>query len=415
VQGQPEAFVDEQGRLVLPAEVAARQGLRPGETAALTEQTGGLTVRRAASSLAKLYIEPTNICNLACRTCVRNIWDESLGKMDEATFAAILAGLEQLTPRPSVFFGGFGEPFSHPGILDMVARVKALGCYTEMITNGTLLTEARAHDLIDLGLDRLWVSLDGARPESYTDVRLGAALPMVLKNVRRFSDLRPPRHPRRPELGIAFVAMRRNIADLPAVLSLGSTLGASQYLVTNVMPYTAEMRSELLYTRALNDIAYLPSPWTPHLDLPKMDFNEVTAPVLYEALRSNRSITFAGAALGDTNNRCPFIEAGAGVVGWDGSLTPCLPLLHDHTSYLNNRTRTSRRYIVGRLPEKSLTELWYEPEHLEFRRRVQAFDFSPCTFCGGCDCSLSNEEDCFGNPYPTCGGCLWAQGIIRCP
>jgi len=26
-----------------------------------------------------------------------------------------------------------------------------------------------------------------------------------------------------------------------------------------------------------------------------------------------------------------------------------------------------------------------------------------------------NEEDCFANPFPTCGGCLWAMGVIQCP
>jgi hypothetical protein len=24
-------------------------------------------------------------------------------------------------------------------------------------------------------------------------------------------------------------------------------------------------------------------------------------------------------------------------------------------------------------------------------------------------------EDCYGNAFPACGGCLWAQGIIQCP
>lgn len=51
----------------------------------------------------------------------------------------------------------------------------------------------------------------------------------------------------------------------------------------------------------------------------------------------------------------------------------------------------------------------------EFRRRVQEFNFSPCILCGGCDLFESNQEDCIGSPVPTCGGCLWAQGIIRCP
>jgi len=47
---------------------------------------------------------------------------------------------------------------------------------------------------------------------------------------------------------------------------------------------------------------------------------------------------------------------------------------------------------------------------------LQNFAFAPCTFCGGCDLSETNEEDCIGNDiFPVCGGCLWAQGIIQCP
>ena len=34
-----------------------------------------------------------------------------------------------------------------------------------MISNATLLTEERARQLIDSGLDQLWVSIDGATPK----------------------------------------------------------------------------------------------------------------------------------------------------------------------------------------------------------------------------------------------------------
>ncbi len=43
-----------------------------------------------------------------------------------------------------------------------------------------------SHTLIDARLDRLWISLDGTTPESYSDVRLGAALPMILDNLSYF-------------------------------------------------------------------------------------------------------------------------------------------------------------------------------------------------------------------------------------
>lgn len=363
---------------------------------------------------AKLYIEPTVRCNLACVTCIRNCWNEPAGEMSAATFAGVLTGIDALPVPPRVMFGGFGEPLSHPGILDMVADVKARGCDVELITNGTLLDEPTSRRLIALGLDRLWVSLDGARPESYADVRLGAELGNVLANVRRFNACRPPRRPRQPEIGIAFVAMKRNIADLPRLMSLGLGLGASHYLVTNLLPYTPDMRDEILYGRALNAITYIPSPWMPHIDLPKMDVDETTAPVLYQVLRSPHNVAIAGHNLGSANNHCPFIEAGATVVGWDGGVSPCLPLLHTHTSYLNERERLTRRHTVGYLGQHSLTELWKTPGYVQYRERVLNFSFPPCTFCGGCDYSLGNGEDCFGNPFPTCGGCLWAQGIIRC-
>jgi MoaA/NifB/PqqE/SkfB family radical SAM enzyme len=89
--------------------------------------------------------------------------------------------------------------------------------------------------------------------------------------------------------------------------------------------------------------------------------------------------------------------------------------VHSHASFLNDRERFSRRYVVGNVAESSLLDLWHAPDYIAFRERVQSFQFTPCTFCGGCNLSETNEEDCFGNPFPTCGGCLWAQGIIQCP
>jgi hypothetical protein len=65
--------------------------------------------------------------------------------------------------------------------------------------------------------------------------------------------------------------------------------------------------------------------------------------------------------------------------------------------------------------EHILCDLWNTKEHVAFRERVHNYDFPPCTMCGSCELSENNESDCFGNNFPTCGGCLWAQGIIQCP
>ena len=92
--------------------------------------------------------------------------------------------------------------------------------------------------------------------------------------------------------------MKRNIADLPAVLRLGDRLGASRFLVSNVLPYTAEMCDEVLYARSLSDIVYSPSPWLPHVSLPKIDLDETTREPLYRVLRGHRNVSLAGSNLG---------------------------------------------------------------------------------------------------------------------
>ena len=111
----------------------------------------------------------------------------------------------------------------------------------------------------------------------------------------------------------------------------------------------------------------------------------------------------------------PFIEKGSLAIRWDGDVSPCLALLHDHKAYLHKYERSLKRHVVGNVLEQSIKDIWNKPEYLSFRKRIQEFDFSPCVLCGGCDLFESNQEDCIGSPIPTCGGCLWAQGIIQCP
>jgi MoaA/NifB/PqqE/SkfB family radical SAM enzyme len=390
-------------------------GLRPGARLRLDEEGGSVRLHRPVTHLAKVYIEPTTRCNLDCRTCIRQHWDEPLGAMSDETFANILKAITQFSPLPMVFFGGLGEPLAHPRTLAWIQLAKQAGVTVEMITNGTLLNKTRARQLVDAGLDLLWVSIDGATPESYADVRLGAELPGVIDNVSQLRQMRPGGHFPKPVIGIAFVAMRRNIAQMPAVIALGKRLGAKQFMVTNVLPYTEDMQSDVLYHRTLRNITYLPSLYVPRLRIPKMDLDEVTQQAFLQALNSGCNVELAGYNLGGANDVCSFIESGAIAIGWDGRVSPCLPLLHNHISYLHGKERRSRRHVVGNINTSDLNKLWLDDEYVAYRERVQSFGFAPCSPCGGCDLSEANEEDCYGVPHPACGGCLWAQGVVQCP
>jgi len=130
----------------------------------------------------------------------------------------------------------------------------------ELITNGTILNEKKAQQLIDAGLDVLWVSLDGATPDSLVMCAWEQELPVIIDNLKQLFKMRKGGHFPKPEIGVAFVAMKRNIADLPKIIKLGHTFGAKYYSVSNVQPATPDMQDDRLYLRTMRNIAYLPSP-----------------------------------------------------------------------------------------------------------------------------------------------------------
>jgi MoaA/NifB/PqqE/SkfB family radical SAM enzyme len=417
-----ETDIDAAGNIILPAAIAEEYGLYPGSRIRIRRNATGLEVRRPVTHLRKVYIEPTNQCNLDCVTCMRHSWDEPLGTMPSETFSRIMDGLRAFDPAPDIFFGGLGEPLSHPNILNMVREAKALGSNVELITNGMLLSKEVSAELVAIGLSKLWVSLDGATPQSYKDVRLGAALPEVISNLQEFRRARWQKYMPdffdlnlQPQIGIVFVAMKRNIDDLPAVLNLAARLGSLHFLVTNVLPYAPEMQDEILYSRAVSDAIYASVPLLRYLEFPKMDIGPKTREAIYHALRGDYALSFAGGNLTATNNRCPFVEKGSLAIRWDGDVSPCLALMHDHTMYLNNYQRSIKRHVVGNVLNQNIEQIWNRPEYLALRNRLQEFNFSPCLMCGGCEYFESNQEDCIGSPVPSCGACLWAQGIVQCP
>jgi MoaA/NifB/PqqE/SkfB family radical SAM enzyme len=175
------------------------------------------------------------------------------------------------------------------------------------------------------------------------------------------------------------------------------------------------MREQVLYAGSIDAEDVELSAWAPEVALARMDIDETTIEQLVrvEAGRHGRSLP--DRARGSGANRCPFVEKGSVSVRWDGAISPCLPLLHTHRSYLDFRPRTSHAFSVANVNERGLAEAWSDPAYVELRERLLAFDFAPCTVCNSCDMADENLEDCFGSPTPACGGCLWAQGFIRCP
>jgi MoaA/NifB/PqqE/SkfB family radical SAM enzyme len=412
------ARVNDQKEIVLPHHMAKELGIVPGDEIRIDPNGHGFYLHPSISTLKRVYIELTNTCNLNCSTCMRNVWEVQYGSLSGEAFEHILSDLETFPQKPELFFGGYGEPLANPACLDMLEHAKKLGYRVSLITNGLLLTERVTHRLVEMKLDMLWVSLDGASPDCYADVRLGNALPLVLQNLaclraHKYQIFGPSNWGGFPKLGIAFVAMQRNIHDLDHVIKLGIRLGAMEFSITNVLAHNRELLDENLYMRSANLIAV--QDILPLVHMPRMDVTAQTTDAILSLLKRINRLEFFGSELNQNTDECPFVERGSMAIRWDGKVSPCLPLLYTHSYYLDERKRTSREYFVGNLHENHLLQIWNAASYRTLRKQLQDFDFSPCVFCNSCEMASENLEDCFGNVQPACGGCLWARGLIRCP
>ena len=371
--------------------------LKPGEFFEKMEE--GWFLHSPKPNIKKLYIEPTNRCNLNCITCVRNSWPGDMGDMKLSLFEKIFSQLKNLPELDEAILGGLGEPLIHPQITHMVKKLKDLGLKVRITTNAMLLDESLARELVRLRVDELMVSCDGITEDKFSEIRHKGDLREVIENTKRLNEIKISEGTIFPKIGIEFVMMEKNKTQVKKLPELARKLDALSVLVTNLLPYTEEMTEEILYHGRDDEKVFAPSLWTN----PLKEFGTVG------------TVSFPRMRWG-AYRRCNFVDNKSAVISWDGRLAPCYPLVHSNRYYIFGREKQVTAYTLGDLNENPIEDIWCSKEYSKFRNKVRKFRFPSCVDCDlntTCDYARENE-DCWGNS-PSCADCLWAQDIIRCP
>jgi radical SAM protein with 4Fe4S-binding SPASM domain len=143
--------------------------------------------RRGSKNLpywpSRLWLEPTNRCNLRCTMCPNGIDYDRLvrGDMEGSLFRKIVDEAKDFVDDINLFHRG--EPVLHPEIIQMVQYIHRQKVAVRLHTNATLLDEKMARELIEAGLDYVSVSFDGYDKQTYEKIRRGASFEKVLGNV----------------------------------------------------------------------------------------------------------------------------------------------------------------------------------------------------------------------------------------
>ncbi len=150
-----------------------------------------------------LTIEPSDLCQLRCPTCVTGIENESRrgttaekiifrknrSMMTSEFLDALLAELGEYLFL--IVFYNFGEPLLNKNLPNLIRKAKALNIETDINTNLALpLSDEYIENLLSSGLDYLYASIDGFSQETYQIHRVGGNLELVKKNLERLAKAR---------------------------------------------------------------------------------------------------------------------------------------------------------------------------------------------------------------------------------
>jgi heme b synthase len=173
--------------------------------------------------------EVTRSCNLACIHCRAAALNRPYE--NELTTEECFTLMDQIASvaSPILILTG-GEPLLRADIFDIAAYGNSKGFRMTMAVNGTLLTPEIARRMIDAGIQRISVSLDGATAASHDAFRqVRGAFDGALKGIGNAR-----------EAGLAFqvntTITRRNLEELPAIQELVVSLGAAAHHIFLLVP-----------------------------------------------------------------------------------------------------------------------------------------------------------------------------------
>jgi radical SAM protein with 4Fe4S-binding SPASM domain len=317
----------------------------------------------------KLQVEVTAACNLRCHMCLVR-YRPPLNRLEGAMrLDDLRALLDQLPDLEDLTLQGLGEPLLAPDLVAMVRCASERGIRVGFNTNATLLTGAVADALLDAGLDWLCVSLDGASAPVYEAVRDGARFERVGRNVRGLLERRRRRGGGRPTVSLVFVAMRRNVRELPALVRLAVEWGVDRVAVQNLSHSFSDTDPHGRY-REIREYAAGEALWQGPDDDAARAFAEARA----EASRLGMKLSLPRLA-----ERPPRRRPGTAGCDWpwrgvyaehDGTVQPCCMVMG------------SDRASMGNAREESFRAVWHGPRYAEFRRALLGRD--PPDVCRGC-------------------------------
>ncbi|WP_185973694.1 radical SAM protein [Ferrovibrio terrae] len=155
-----------------------------------------------------IEIEPIHTCNLRCIMCHVS-YERITKKRLDIGFLKNLQGLQGKWAK----LGHLYEPVAHPQFAEIVHGLTDLGMDIDLVTNGTLFTDALIEKISDCNFRNVTISFDGARATTYERIRQRGNFRQAVDRILAFKKAILARRPD-TYFQINYTVLRSNIDEI---------------------------------------------------------------------------------------------------------------------------------------------------------------------------------------------------------
>lgn len=272
-----------------------------------------------------LSIEPTTACNLGCPECPSGLkqFTRPTGNMKANLNEKIIDELGENLAYINFYFQG--EPFINKNIFDLIAYADSKGVYTATSTNAHFLTPEACKEVIDSGLKRLIVSIDGTTQETYEQYRKEGSLEKVLEGTRNMIAAKKEEGSNFPHIIFQYLVVKPNEHQIEDAKQLADEMGVDEIRFKTAQVYDYQNGNPLIPT------------------------NEK-----YSRYRKMSDGTYR--LKNKMSNHCWRMWSSA-VVTWDGSIVPCC-------------FDKDAKHKLGNMQFVKFQDIWKNNDYQHFRKAL---------------------------------------------
>lgn len=191
--------------------------------------------------------EPSNFCNLRCPECpvgMRTKQNPKGETMDFDLFKNIFNELKTNLLYAIFYFQG--EPLTNRDLVKMIAFAHENRVFTMTSTNAQMLDNQTARELVEAGLDKIIISIDGATQEIYEQYRVGGLLERAINGIKFIEKWKKELYRKTPLVEIQCLLLRTTETQIAQMQQFAKTLNANNITFKTAQFYDFENGNPLM-------------------------------------------------------------------------------------------------------------------------------------------------------------------------